>query len=252
MGPAFYAIPAPKVQMLPQDGSPHEGLTRLGVTELCRGTLRVSIDGLAELLRTDPQYQCKIQLLRYMPKRRKHKRGVGYIVQPQGFYHPSPWDGSAGTNGSGGVGGGSTNSTSTPRPTDWPVVGLPFGGYIDLRIGDVLLPYFDERKFTDFNGIAITSLCYAIGQTKRKKPSGVKSYAPNPPRGVFRFRFAVWDVQSSRWTYGPQSERVFAFAAKWPARPNSTGPRDYPHLSLVNAEQATSRILVASVGGIVR
>lgn len=234
----------PRVRVFASDR--HQGTIRNGTNIDAFGIVFVSIDGLPEVFRTDPTWQCQIELLRYVPLRRKYDRDQGrYVKMPKGYYHPSePGSGSGGTRG------GSINGTSVPRPTQWPVTSFNVGGGVSLYTGVVFAPYFDRRKVTDAYGGSIETLVYHIGASgKRMQPSGVLSYGPNPFRGVFAFRFAIFDTASQRWIAGPISDPVYIRPGRWATRPFDSPAFGYPDMREVSVVDAANLTLVAGIGG---
>jgi len=235
------SLPAPRVRLLL--GSVHNGLTRTGNNIVCDGVIKLGTDGLREDLLSNLSYKTQIELLRYVPNRSKRVQqpSPSYAKMYGGFYHPSmPGSGSGGTRG------GSINGVSVSRPTEWAVAGFSTGQGIDLNVGDVLAPYFEIVKYRDSSGSSLLLAVYWIGR-KRLSPSGVHSYAPNPPRGIFAFRYACWDSVSQKWVSGPMSPIITVRPSRWPAAPTYS----YPDADVLSSESANSLVLTSSIGGYV-
>lgn len=231
----------------------HQGLLRDGSTITAYGSVFVSIDGLPEIFRTDPSYQCKLQLVRYVPKRRKRDGNSGtYVIMPRGFYHPSTFGAGSQPSGSG---GGDINGTPVPRVTDWPILGFGVGQGVTLLVGDIFAPYFDRTNITDRLNNSLQTLVYhtGSGNSKRVADTGVHSYGKNPFRGVFRFRFAILDVANNRWIYSGLSDTVYIRPAKWPTFPRSPA-YTYNYLDQITTPSTSNPAslleLVAAVGGV--
>ena len=243
------------MRFLAIDGQIDAGLDRNGNPSQATGSIVVSIDGLPEIFRLSAGLSCQIELLRYVPNRRKLTTDSSgnrvYIKVGSGLRHPST-DGAG--SGSGGTRGGSINGLGpgVVRQTEWPVFGLPFGGSIVLPVATVFLPYFQPFKIQDRAGGAIQALCYFFKNNQRR-PVGnaVKGYNFPPIVGVFAFRFSAFDPSSQRWVNGPISEKVFAFPLRTPIQPQSPG--NYPVLNLVSpVPSAENLILTAQVGSRIR
>lgn len=249
-------IPPPRVRLIPRVLV--EGRTRSGNNTFAYGQVIVSLEDVPQVFLTDSSYRFQLELLRYVPKRRRLGQVAPdtnrYGPQPQGFYHPSSWvDGTAPTAVAG-TRGGSQNGVAVNRQTEWPLTGFVEEQKITLDVAEVLLPYFELLKIDDNQGNSVEALAYFIGK-KRKSPNGVLSYGQNPFLGVFRFRYAAYDVVAKRFVVGAYSEPVFVRPQKWPTieNPGSTFNRK----RLINTNSVTDPTtgrscftqLVASVGG---
>lgn len=242
--------PPPKVSVIINDTVPVAGLTRQGDAMVAYGQVVIGLDGVPTAL-YDPLYDLRAELVRYTVNR---KKGLGpgqpYKKIGQTMAHPS-------TDGAppGPTGGGTTNGLGpgVVRVTEWSMSSLPIGGTVTLNAADIFLPFFDYRVVEDFDGNTAKALVYhLVSRTNRKKPTGVWSYAPNPFRAKFRFRFSYLDPVSGRRINGGLSEPVFVRPRKWPTRPKNVSA-DYPHLHAIsNKPQESYYELVIGLGGVVR
>jgi hypothetical protein len=241
-----FALGVPRVRQISPNQS-HPGVTRQGTAINCYGSLLLSIDGLPEILRTDPQYTAQIELGRYVPKRRKQTRTHGYIVQPQGFYHPSP---STGGSGTGGTRGGTQNSLGpgVVRPSQWPVAGLGVGGGITVTVGDVFAPWCQIANARDIAGATVQTLSFSYKQRPNLKR--YPGYWNARPLGVFAFRYAFFDPSVRRWVSGAWSEPVYVRPKGWPVSVTPQGA--FPGVDQVLPQRATMLELACTVGGRVR
>lgn len=242
------ALPPPRVLFLP--GRVEEALDRFGNGIFASGTLEVHLNDVPTLFLDDPTYRFQLELLRYVPRR---KRSNPYRLEAHGMYHPSNWvDGRAPTAVAGTRGG--DQNCVVNRPSEWPLAGLPPFSVLSLSVREVCAPWFAQTKVFDYLGNAQRTLRYwqGCGNIKRTSTKGVWSYNQSPIRGVFAFRYAVYDPTTTRFVSGPVSDLVFARPAKWPARPLATDV--YPHLRSMNPDtgnEAARRYLTvtATVGG---
>jgi hypothetical protein len=244
---SFPGLPAPRVRQL-TPGTMVAGVTRNGTAIDCFGSIRVSIDGLPDVLRTNTLFKCQIELGRYIGSRHKPKLGGGYIYMPQGFYHPSPWVGGVTPPGSGGTRGGAQNlPAAVDRPSEWPIAGLAVGGGITLPVAAVFAPWCQFMDVKDLVGGSVTTVSFRTKTRRNARPPG---FYPNTPRGVFAFRYAYFDTVAQRWVSGPWSENVFVRPKGWPLARNPPGT--YPALDTVLPDRVQFRQLVCTVGGRVR
>jgi hypothetical protein len=247
------ALGTPRVRQT-NIGTVKPGLTRQGDAVDCYGSILLSIDGLPELLRTDPTYKCQIELGRYASKRKKKTRKTGTIVMPQGFYHPSPYIAGTGGSGSGGTRGGNQNvpgGAAVNRPSEWPVAGLGVGGGITVTVGDVFAPWSQVVTLTDIaTGATVKTLSFTNKKNLgAKRPPGYKG---GKPVGIFAFRYAFWDATTKRWVSGPWSEPVYVRPKGYPMGTNPAFPGSFPANDVSLAQRPTMLELACSVGGRVR
>jgi hypothetical protein len=226
-----------------------QGLTRAGDTIDCHGAILLSIDGLPEILRTDPQYKCQIELGRYVASRKKKTRVHGTVAMPQGFYHPSPWP-TAGS-GSGGTRGGSQTlpNPAVARPSEWPVAGLNVGGGILVHVAEVFAPWCQVMDLTDVASGA-TNKTLSFTWKKNKRSRRYPGYYPVRPLGVFAFRYAFFDPSVKRWVSGAWSEDVFVRPKGWPVAVTPQGA--FPGVDTALPDRASLVAIACTVGGRVR
>jgi hypothetical protein len=248
-------LSAPRVTHLSSLGT-HAGLTRNGNAITCYGGVRVTIIGLPEEYRTNPDFRCQIVLFRHKPATRKLTRHYGYIHKGAGWYNPSPY--LTYRSSSGGIGGGGGGGT-TPRPSVWSVVpdgpftGLPYGGGFTFLIGDVFAPWFEimhdvtDQYQVQASHATLSTLCYFIGNNKHHSTRGIFSHNRGPFLGVFAFAFRVWDAVNNRWHNGPLSDTVYVRPAIWPVVEDASTP--YPYKRRINLPQRSGHLeLIGSVG----
>ncbi len=197
----------------------HIGATRTGVPANAYGEIIVSTEDVPNILLTDPAYRFQLELVRYVPKRRKFTEtapgSMGYVPQPAGFYHPTSLVGGATPAPIAGTRSGAQNGVATNRQTEWPLTGFLQEQKLTLNAADMILPYFEIKQVGDFAGATTNALIYFISN-KRTSPRGVISYKQSPFLGVFRFRYAAYDIINQRMVVGPYSDTIYARPQKWP------------------------------------
>lgn len=254
------AIPPPRVRLYPAwDMGDYR--TRSGASAIATGRLVISTEGVPAPYLLDPSLSFRVELCRYMPKRRRvvqHAGGREYRPMPQGFYHPSTWVGGVTPPAIDGTRGGSPTGVAVDRPTEWPLLGYQQNQRLELRVGDVLLPFFEIIGIDDAYGNSANALVHYQG-IKRSNVRGVWSYRRQMFRAAFVFRYAVMDASSNYLVTGPYSTVVFARPARWPtnnSQPYPTpGNKGISIISPVTINPRTGRSyfeqLNAQIGGIV-
>lgn len=252
-----FGLPPPRVRIFNGRGngsSVFGALTRSGVPINAPGQVIVSLEDVPSALLTNPQYRFQLELLRYMPKRsRSVANGMGghdRRSQPQGFYHPSNWIG--GTNPTPQVAGtrfGAQNfpgSATVQRQTEWPLSGLAEMARVTITVAEAFIPWYDVATINDKAGSSALALLYWLGK-KRPGTGGIWSYTRNPFLGVFKFRFAAYDIVAQRFVVGPHSEPIYTRPRKWPTIPVYG---TYPITREINPNnQADFLVLTAGMGG---
>lgn len=251
-------LPPPRVRLFPGFDKAL-GKTRSGVDAWAFGRLVISTEGVPQAYLLDPQYRLQVELLRYMPKRSRivqQNAGRQRRNMPQGFYHPNSYVAGATPTATNGTRGGIPSNVAVDRPTEWSLAGFTQNQRLELRVADVLLPFFELANVADAVGNSINTLVHFLGN-RRRKTSGVWLGGNQMVRGTFVFRYAVIDTAGNYFMTGPYSERVFARPRKWPSYPSGA----YPSTRLVNLDAALDTTvappvpmyeqLVCSIGGIV-
>ena len=148
------ALPPPRVLFLP--GMAEEAVDRSGGTIYASGTIAVHLNDVPTLFLDDPAYRFQLELLRYVPKR---KRSNPYRFEPHGMYHPTNWVNGVAPTAVAGTRGGMQHCPVS-RPSEWPLAGLLPFAVLNLSVREVLAPWFAKTTMTDYMGNTQNTLRY--------------------------------------------------------------------------------------------
>jgi hypothetical protein len=194
-----------------------------------------------------PQFELQLELGRWA-RSKTVKNSAGVIRKTgSGFKHPSDWTGTATLNPHGSSVRGGVHQTVVPRPTALDLVGVATpNSTLILNIGSLLAPWFQESTERDSTGATIPVLRYMNGRSVTSSPNNVKGYTGTSHRGVFAFRYSIYNPATGRRETGAWSDRVFAQAMRWPMRPSGNFPQD-SEVNPASTSGGENTVLIASM-----
>lgn len=214
----FY-LPQPKVGVIA--GAPHTGTFLSGQSTKCFSTIQVNLEDLPISL-FSPHFELQLELGKWVRSKSRRRTGEPTRKVAAGFKHPA-CDVVGNPHRISTRGG--RHTANTVRQTEWPLAAARPNALLNFPIGDCFAPWFDLYKLVDSAGNT-TDVARYTGGKKSTHTVNDKGYPNVGMRGVFAFRYSVYDVNTNTRINGVWSERVYCQPLRWPTMPSGNFPRD--------------------------